>query len=353
MRHYGKRDAKAWARERFRGLENILIPSLTVQTAGDRTMMTLDEEGIRHDVRECKRHRFFMTTAGIEGLPMAVLEMVMRPYWETVVDEAGADLLVDAYVSANSFEDTLAAARLAQDVGCHSILLAYPPYWRPTSPDDIYEFTKAICDAIDIGVIAYPSHKYDFERFHPSTFPPALLDRIADIDNVIAMKLGVIDVAFATECFERLGDRVLLAEPSPNHWSTFVSHFGQRWAGSAPYEFMQDHAHTCAADYFDLLLDGRLDAARELYWRVMPHARILSELLQYPVYEGSYNMMHFKYIGWLAGFNGGPLTLPTPRLYEHQRRALRAARQAMGLTVPESDDAFYVGRMHAQRHGTA
>jgi len=349
MRHYGKGEARDWARERFCGLENILTPSLTIQSVGGRTMMALDEDGIRHDVRECKRHKFFMTTAGIEGLPMAFLEFVMRPYLEIAVDEAKGDLLIDAYISANSFEDTLAAARLAQDVGCHSILLAYPPYFRPRSEEEIYGFTKAVCDAIDIGVIAYPSHKYDFERFHPSTFSPALLERIANIENVVAMKLGVSDVTFATECFERFGDRVLLAEPSPNHWSTYVTKFGQRWAGSAPYEFLQDHEHTHATDYFSLLIDGRLQQARDLYWRVFPRAKILRELLEYPVYQGSYNMMQFKYISWLAGFNGGPLTLPTPRLYEHQRQALKAARRAMGLTVPDDDDGFYVGRAQAGR----
>lgn len=352
-REYGRREAKEWARERFRGLENILVPSLRVQSVNGRSMMTLDEDGIRHDVRTCRQHGFFMTTAGIEGLPMALLEFVVRPFWEIAVDEARDDLLVDAYVSANTFEDTLVAAKLAQDVGCHSILLAYPPYWRPRRPEEIYDFTKAVCDAVEIGVIAYPSHKYDFERFHPSTFPPALLERIADIENVIAMKLGVTDVAFATECFERFGDRVLLAEPAPAHWSTYVTHLGQRWAGSAPYELLQDPEHRHAVDYFALLLEGRLAEARELYWRVVPEAKILAELLEHPVYEGSYNMMHFKYIGWLAGFNGGPLPLPTPRLYAHQRRALRAARQAMGLAVPDDDEAFYIGRSEAARRSAA
>jgi 4-hydroxy-tetrahydrodipicolinate synthase len=343
---YTKKEAKDWAREKFHGLENILVPSLKMEKMEEGSMLNMDEEGIRHDVRECKRHKFFMCTAGIEGMPFMMMEMVMRDFWEIAVDEAKGEIFIDAYVSANSFDDTVAAARLAQECGCDSIMLAYPPYFNPKSEDEVFEFTKAVCDAIDIAVVAYPTHKYNFERFHTSSFSPALLSRICELENVVAAKLGVVhDISHCTHCFDLAGGKALLAAPSPQHWSTFVSRFGQQWAGSAPYEFLQDHEHTHAVDYFNLLSAGKFKEAMELYWNVFPKAKIMQDLLDYTVYEGVYNMMHFKYIGWLAGFNGGPITLPTARLYEHQKEALKAARAAMGLTNRAPDEEFYAGRV--------
>lgn len=346
MADYKKSEAKEWAREHFHGLENILIPSLKLEVLDEGSMLNMDEDGIRHDVRECKRHKFFMTTAGIEGMPFMMLEMIMREYLEIAVDEAGSELLIDCYVSANTFDDTVAAARLAQETGCHSIMLAYPPFFYPRSEKEILDFTRGVCDAIDIAVVAYPTHKYNFERFHTSSFSPELLAEIAQIENVAAMKMGVVhDISHVTHCFELFGDRILLAPPSPQHWSTFVTRFGQQWAGSAPYEFLQDHEHTWVVDYFNLLCAGKFKEAMEIYWRIIPLGEPFSVLLDYPVYEGSYNMMHFKYIGWLAGFNGGPITLPTGRLYEHQKDMLKQARVKMGLENREPDEEFYTGRV--------
>jgi 4-hydroxy-tetrahydrodipicolinate synthase len=346
MAEYKKSEAKEWAREKFRGLENVLMPSLSTESIDEgTTTWNLDEEGIRHDVRECKLHRFFMTTAAIEGLPFMMMEYVMRDFWGIAVDEAGDEILVDAYISQNTFDDTVAAAKLADEVGCDCIMLAYPPYFYPKSEKEIYEFTKAVCDAIDIAVTVYPTHKYNFERFHPSSFSPHLLARIAEIENVVAMKMGVIDVSHATQCFRMFGDKVLLGPPSPQFWNTYVPLCGQRWAGSVPYEAIQDHDHKYLVDYFELLLEGELDEAMDLYWRILPGVEVLQELLDYTIYEGNYNFIHWKYIGWLAGFNGGPITLPTARLYEHQKDKLKLARAAIGLTNSEPEEEFYVGRV--------
>ncbi len=354
MPEYKKSEAKDWARERFHGLENILVPSLKLEEFDGGSSLNMDEEGIRHDVRECRRHKFFMCTAGIEGVPFMMLEMIMREFWEIAVDEAGGDIFIDAYVSANTFDDTVAAARLAQDCGCDSIMLAYPPFWRPETEDEIFEFTRAVCDSIDIAVVAYPSHKYNFERFHTSSFSPGLLRRIVGIENVVAAKLGVAeDITYDMHCFDLCGDKALLASPSPRNWSILVKHYGQQWAGSAPYEFLQDREHTYAADYFTLLTEGKYEQAMDLYWRIFPKAEIMQELLDYTVYEGVYNMMHFKYIGWLAGFNGGPITLPTARLYEHQKKAMREARENMGLENREPDEEFYIGRVRYADQGGA
>jgi 4-hydroxy-tetrahydrodipicolinate synthase len=55
--------------------------------------------------------------------------------------------------------------------------------------------------------------------------------------------------------------------------------------------------------------------------------------------------MHWKYQGWLNGYNGGPIRQPHMRISAAQMSALRAAAAASGLAVTDDpDEFFYVGR---------
>src|SRR3712207_4251971 len=55
-----KTERKAWASEHFRGIENVLMPSFNPD------LTELDEEGIRLDVRQSKRHGFFGSLCSVE-----------------------------------------------------------------------------------------------------------------------------------------------------------------------------------------------------------------------------------------------------------------------------------------------
>jgi 4-hydroxy-tetrahydrodipicolinate synthase len=55
--------------------------------------------------------------------------------------------------------------------------------------------------------------------------------------------------------------------------------------------------------------------------------------------------MHWKYQGWLMGYNGGPIRQPHMRISAAQMATLRAAAVKSGLDVTTDDDAlFYTGR---------
>jgi 4-hydroxy-tetrahydrodipicolinate synthase len=55
--------------------------------------------------------------------------------------------------------------------------------------------------------------------------------------------------------------------------------------------------------------------------------------------------MAWKYQAWLAGYNGGPLRMPTNRLIWKEMRAFRQALADSSLPVTsDPDEAFFVGR---------
>ena len=75
---------KEWAREHFRGLENILIASFTPD------LKKLDEAGIRLDVRNSIRHGFFSTLCAPPGLTVAE----QKRFMDIAVDEAAGRISV-------------------------------------------------------------------------------------------------------------------------------------------------------------------------------------------------------------------------------------------------------------------
>lgn len=367
MAEYKKNEAKEWAREKFRGLENVLTPSFKLSSPEELikqtdipklgqkamggffpkgTLYGLDEQGIQHDVEKCIEHGFFSTTVSLEFVSLMNQDMIIRPYYRMVKKAAQGRILLDAYICNSTIEENIHNIRIAEEEGMDCIMLALPPYFYPESEDDIFHYVKTICDSTKLGVIFYPSHKYNYQRFHASRFSPALVDRIADIPNVVAMKLGVADLAHNLECMNLCGHKTLLNTPVMDWWPLFTGEFDMQWAGSTPYEYMQTPEDKRLVRHFDLLREGRKKEAMDLYWEMTPARNTFNKFVMPMVEDGNYNIMHWKYLGWLGGMNGGTVPLSTGRLYEHQKAEYRLGLTDSGIELNNDEKSFYTGRVN-------
>lgn len=342
MPPYARNEAKEWAKETFIGVENVLMPSFKEQDG----MLMLDEAGIRHDVDVCVAHGFFASTVGIEGVPLMAHDLILRPFYQAAKDQAGGRILLDAYVCNNTMAEQKSNLKIAEEEGIDSVMVAFPPTFQPKSEDEVYEYFKEICGHTNLAVVAYPSHKYNFERFHPSMFSPSLVERIAGIENVVAMKLGVPRLPQQWECIRRCGEKAMLNTPVVSWWPTFVMDLGVKWAGSAPYEYMQTPENPRLVRHFNKLLEGDLAGAMELFWEMAPARDTFEQYIMPTVEMGNYNYMQWKYMGWLTGGNGGPVPLPTSRLYQRDMEALKQGLRNSGITPREPDEEFFVGRVN-------
>lgn len=342
MPEYTKSEAKEWAREKFVGVENVLTPSFKNLDG----MLLLDEAGVRHDVRGCIGHGFFASTVGVEGVPLIGHELVLRPFYQIANDEAKDRILLDAYVCNNTLEEQISNLKIAEEEGIDSVMVGFSPSFYPKSENDILEYFQTICDNTNLAVVAYPSHKYNFERFHPSSFSPKLIDRIADIENVVAMKLGVPNLPHQWESIKRCGHKILLNSPVVSWWPLFVMELGVKWAGSAPYEYMQTQEDQRLVKHFDKLLQGDWEGAMELFWEMAPARNVFEGFIMPTVEVGNYNYMHWKYMGWLTGMNGGPIPLSTARLFQKDMETMKQGLIQSGINPREPDEEFYVGRVN-------
>jgi len=329
-----KSGLKQWAKENMVGVENCLFPSFGPD------LLELDEDGIRWDVQQSIKHGFFSTLCAAEtGL---TFEEAKR-FVEIVADEARDKILVSVTLLFDSFEQNKEMLKHAEQVGCHTVLLGYPANWYAKSGDEIYQVTKEMCDSTNLAVVLYPTPHYNYERLHPSGFPLDALTRMADIENVVAIKVG--EPGLIADCARRFGDKILVSCPVERFLPMMVLGFGQQWIGAGCYEVFQSPEKPYLVEYFRLLREGKIDAAMEIYWMLTP-ARVIFEQQFMPTSMlGTYNWTQQKYYQWCVGGNGGLTRQPSMKIHQHEMEATKMAFRMIGIDPREPDEEFYIGRL--------
>lgn len=340
-----RNERKDWARDALRGIENALMPSFTPD------LRELDEEGIRWDVRAAIAHGFFSTMCAVEtGLSLEE----QKRFISIVCDEARGRILVSFTLLQDSIEDSLALLAHAEQAGASHALLGYPPGFRPASPDDIVAVTRRISESTNLGLVMYASDKFDFVRFHPSQVPFAAYDQIADLPNVVSLKVGFGDAAMTFECFERYGDRVLVNVGTPWLMGLFPllrRRYSAQWFGGGAWEMWNAPEKPYLIEYYRHVVNGETGQARSLYWTLARANAIAMGGLSI-ARGGDIGMYHWpmgKYISWSVGGNGGMMRPPAMRLTPGMMQGRKAALRALGIQPREPDDEFWTGRVRYGR----
>ena len=260
-------------------------------------------------------------------------------------ETAGDRLSLVAHTAFGTVAENIAAMRVAEQEGADVILLSYPPQFWPTSEQEIYDWTKSICDATNLGVILFPIPLWGFERVHPAGMSVDFVRKVIDtIPNVVAVKSeqGFPGIAGLCEMYHHFREEVVISCPIESDVIPLMSLMDIQFSGTSPTEWMSDYCPRA----FDLARSGNWDEAMELFWKVSP-ARSASGAAHaaYAGGAGVLNRTMLKYQGWLAGYNGGPLRAPALRVPDRLMKSLRAGLVASGLPVVDTPDSeFMVGR---------
>jgi dihydrodipicolinate synthase/N-acetylneuraminate lyase len=336
MRHpeYTRQEAKAWARETFRGACNVIIPSYTSD------LKSLNETAIRHDVRRNIELGFWGALLVSEA---GTTLDEMRTFMEIAIDEASGEhrfLLQGAFDTA---QDIVTLANDARSLGIDGMLLGHPNSFYPTSAREVEDYTVEICRATDLAIVLFLVEHSNLRRLDARGFPADVLDRLTEVDTIVAVKyeVGRQQTTNTYETFKRLQDAdVLLSDPMEFSAPMWVDLFDMQWMGTSNYEYYGDYVPRL----LDLLRAGKSEEAMEEYWRIQPARNARSATMS----SGGANLVHrylWKFQAWLNGYNGGPIRQPAMKLSESQMRTAAEGVRKAGIAPGDEPFAeFFVGR---------
>ncbi|WP_027802370.1 dihydrodipicolinate synthase family protein [Paraburkholderia dilworthii] len=333
MSRYTRSEAREWAREHLVGVANVTIPTMT------QDFRRINEKAIRHDVELAIEHGFVGSLSCSE---VAITQAQYGEFCGIMADQAAGRLIVVHHAVFNTLEDNIEAVKLAEAAGADLVLLGYPPYFYPKSYDEVFEYTREICAATNLGVIVFPLPAWGFSRLHPADIPLAVLRRMVDeIPNVVAIKAegGMPYIMSAIEVHREFHEEVVISSPLEYEYVPLAQVMDIPFCGtnySAYYGPLLPRIHK-------LIRAGEYDQATQLWYAMDPARKAFASL---PIAaNGLLNRMLWKYQAWLQGYNGGPMPHPTQRVFQRDMNVLRKGLELAGLNpTADPDEAFFVGR---------
>jgi dihydrodipicolinate synthase/N-acetylneuraminate lyase len=223
--------------------------------------------------------------------------------------------------------------------------MGYPGNFRPTTSKEIYDFTKAICDATNLGIILFSVPHWGFERIHPAGMDPELIAALVkDVPNIVCIKAegGMPTIGGFVQCWKRHSDDVLVTIPIEGEAIPLSALLPIQWYGTSNYELYRDRVPKLTK----LMGEGKFEEAMAGWWKLHP-LRMAHAQMQGTHMPGTklIHRTYWKYQGWLHGMNGGPLRYPTQKLVDGHMRTLRAAMKTAGFEPSsDADEEFFIGR---------
>lgn len=329
---------KQWAKKHMVGVENTLFPSFTPD------MKNLDEDGIRHDVQMSIKHGFFSTMCATEtGLTLEEAKQFVA----IAADEAKDTIVVTTSLILDTFEDNMELMLHAEKVGVEGILLGYPPNFQPSSAEEVYQKTKEFCDATCMHVTLYPSPHFKLDKFHNSGFPLDILPELADIENVVAIKIG--ELGLFADAHRLVGDKLLIGCPVERYVPLLIKGFDMQWMGAGCYEVFQSPEKPYLTQYFKLLRQGKWDEGMAIYWKLAPARNMFEQQFNQTVMTGTYNWHMQKYYQWCVGGNGGLTRQPAMKVHSWEAQQTRLAFFTIDIEAREPEEEFVIGRKNYEK----
>ncbi len=175
--------------------------------------------------------------------------------------QAAADRVpVVAGTNAGSTADVIRYSQQAEQLGCAGVMLAAPYYSLPCG-EELFQHFQAVDRQIGIPIMLY-----NYPGRTGVDLPPELIERLTALRNVQFVKESTGDMTRVAELIRRCGSRlgVLCGCDTLALESLAVGAIG--WVGGVVNVVPGAHA----ALWREMALSHNLDAARQLYYQLLP-----------------------------------------------------------------------------------
>ncbi len=315
---YTRSNAKDYARSNLTG---IWAAALMPFTQDHR----IDEDGFRENVRH------WTQDLGIEGLfisgkqgeffSMSVEER--KRTFELAVDATGDDGQTIMSCSDQNLDVVIDLARHAEKVGADYVVVHAPALHFFTEQDEtLLGYYSKISESVDIGLALWS---------HPSSgylMSPELCNRLADLENVVAIKYSV-DRPMYAELTRLASDRIQVSTASETEWLDNILELDWKlYLCSSPPYLLQSAKDRRMNAYTEAAFAGNAEEAREISRSLDPVRAALRDTRP-PEKPHS----HQKYWQELLGQVGGTVRFPLLELTDEEKAITREAFEQCGLEV--------------------
>ena len=315
---YTKKDAKARA---FATMRGVWAAALTPFAASG----ALDEDAIRanyaHWIDDLKIDGFFVAGKQGEFFSMSIEER--KRSFDLAVEACAGKAQTIMSCSDQNMDVVVDLARHAQARGADYIVVHAPIlHFQKAQDETLLNYYRTVCGAVDIGVALWS---------HPDSgyvMSPQLCNRLADIENVVAIKYSVPRPMYR-ELHALASDRILVSTASEEEWLDNILEMDWRlYLCSSPPYLIQTKNDPRMRAYTELAFAGKADEARRLRDSLDPvrHALKSTRPAEKP-------HAHQKYWQELLGQRGGHVRAPLLELTAAEKAATRAAFESCGLTL--------------------
>ena len=227
-----------------------------------------------------------------------------------VCEQAAGRIKVMAGTGSNSTDEAIRTTQFAKDAGATGALMVAPYYNKPTQ-EGYYQHYAAVAKAVDIPIVLY-----NIPGRTASNMEPATIVRMAEIDNIVAVKeaTGSLDQASAilNSC-----DLTLLS--GDDSLTLPLMSVGGSGVVSVAGNIVPKDVRAMVMAY----RDGNLEEAQRMHHRLFPLCRDMLGLATNPI--------PLKAAMKLLGMGNGELRLPMTPLTEEQVAQLTQTLQRYEL----------------------
>jgi len=320
---YSRSDAKAFSRQHMRG---IWAAASTPFVPGS---LELDERGLRANLRhwidDLMVDGLFIAGKQGEFFSMSVAER--KRTMEIGVEEAAAgQRKVQTIMSASdqNIDTVIELAQFAERIGGDYVVVHAPIlHFHDAHERPVIDYYQHVASQVSIGMALWS---------HPDSgylLSPELCARIADIENVVAIKYSV-----PREMYVRLtqlaGDKIIVSTASEKEWLDNIVELGwQLYLCSSPPYTLQTKDDLRMREYTDLAFAGRTADARKVRGSLDPVRDAIKRSR-----PADKPFAHQKYWQELLGQVGGPVRRPLLELSDAEKAVTRKAFEDCGLKAP-------------------
>lgn len=175
------------------------------------------------------------------------------------VDCVAGRVPVIAGTGSNSTDEAITLTRHAKESGADAALLITPYYNKPTQ-QGLYEHYRAVAESVDIPIVLY-----NVPGRTAVNMLPATVARLAELENVKAIKEASGSLSQVSEILNLCGDKITVLSGDDNLTLPIIA-----VGGKGVISVAANITPSKMAALVSACLDGEWDRARELHLELFP-----------------------------------------------------------------------------------